>query len=499
MKEIMTMVNRDALRLPLLLLMAALIVAGCSEGEADTRELTGDTVKVEEDVSTVDYDYDYEPVETPVTLPVVSTFLADSAFSRSVRDELQLTDAELDSLMNLSNRSVQEMYARYNNESAQSRDPYSARQGGETADREIRRILGDDRGGRMMDLMRMRWRSDRGMAMGGGDSSTVSSDTAMMGSGERGERTRRSAENPAAIPDDTRLLVNIPDFRMDLYVDGELRGSWPIAIGYPEFPLPTGLRHAKTAIFNPTWTPPNESWVRASSSVEPYKTIPGGDPNNPLGIIKIPIGLPSLIHSGKSQSVIGTFGSHGCIGLTDSQMREFVKVLADATGANINDSVIAHYKKNRSTTKNIPLGGGIPVEIRYETMRVVDGKLEIYRDVYDYNTNTEELLTKTLATYGVSMSSLADTKKKEILDGLRQMALDAQGQSDKEDTQGGDTATSSQEKTEMTRSISGKKKLVFEIPGLNAEGYPARFDGSAEKKNATAATGKKGEDTTDAG
>jgi hypothetical protein len=39
---------------------------------------------------------------------------------------------------------------------------------------------------------------------------------------------------------------------MDVFKEGKLIKSYKIGIGYPEFPLPSGLRKASTIIFNPT-------------------------------------------------------------------------------------------------------------------------------------------------------------------------------------------------------------------------------------------------------
>ena len=54
------------------------------------------------------------------------------------------------------------------------------------------------------------------------------------------------------VPQGTRVVINAPAFRMDLFEDGKLTKSYKIGIGYPEFPLPTGLRIADTIIFSPT-------------------------------------------------------------------------------------------------------------------------------------------------------------------------------------------------------------------------------------------------------
>src|ERR1043166_2879462 len=49
-------------------------------------------------------------------------------------------------------------------------------------------------------------------------------------------------KGPNAVPKDTRIIVNIPAFRMDVFRDGTLLKSYKVGIGYQQFPLPTGFR-----------------------------------------------------------------------------------------------------------------------------------------------------------------------------------------------------------------------------------------------------------------
>src|SRR5438874_301806 len=84
-------------------------------------------------------------------------------------------------------------------------------------------------------------------------------------------------KGPNAVPKDTRIIVNIPAFRMDLFQDGTLIKSYKIGIGYPEFQLPRGFRKAEMIIFNPTWTPPNEPWAP-----HPGVMVAAGSRANPL-------------------------------------------------------------------------------------------------------------------------------------------------------------------------------------------------------------------------
>lgn len=267
--------------------------------------------------------------------------------------------------------------------------------------------------------------------------------------------------------------------------------SYKIGIGYPEFPLPTGLRIADTIIFSPTWTPPDEPWVESpNSKVKVGQKIEAGDKLNPLGPIKIPIGLPSLIHGGKAPAQIGSFASHGCVGLTNPQVRNFAKHLARLGGIQISDERIAEYEKNRTETRPVKLSRAVTVELRYETVTVEDGKLHIYRDVYDRGANTEDNLRNVLQAYGVTVDQLSEGQRSQVANALSQMARGASGKpvikpagsdgSDKDEVKPKNNASGN-----VTRTIKGGKEVVIEIGALRGKGYPAPVDldtGVASKK-----------------
>ena len=319
----------------------------------------------------------------------------------------------------------------------------------------------------------------------------------------------------AGIPQDKRVVVNAPAFRMDLFEDGKLIKTYKIGIGYPEFPLPAGLRKADTIIFNPTWTPPDEPWVESpGGKVKVGEKIGAGDRLNPLGPIKIPIGLPSLIHGGKAAAKLGGFASHGCVGLTNSQIQDFAKRLGQLGGTQISDKQIAEYQKNKTETRAVKLSKAVPVELRYETITVENGRLHIYRDVYDRGTNTEEHLRNVLQSYGINLDQLSGSKRAEVLRALGQMARNAVGKpvpdpsaTSKSDGAGGNSsalsstsassrkAVNSKEESKanniasgkVTRTIKGSKEAVVEIPALRGKGYPAPVDlntGVASRKAA---------------
>src|SRR5205814_2488534 len=116
------------------------------------------------------------------------------------------------------------------------------------------------------------------------------------------------------------------------------------------------------------------------------------------------------------------FASHGCVGLTTPQVQDFVKLLAPLGGAHLTDADLAKYARDKTETKQMKLAHDVPVELRYETIVVEDGKLHIYRDVYDQDSNTEEELRSVLEKYNVKLEDLSQPEQDQIFDALGQMA-----------------------------------------------------------------------------
>jgi len=228
------------------------------------------------------------------------------------------------------------------------------------------------------------------------------------------------------------------------------------------------MRQAKEIIFNPAWTPPDEPWVKGK--FEPGKKVEAGSKDNPLGPIKIPIGLPSLIHGGKNPAKLGTFASHGCVGLTNQGIEDFAQQIAQLGGSSLTPDGIKSYQKDKSKTQEMKLNDPVPVELRYETIVVDDGKIHIYRDVYELGTNTEENLRKVLNAYDVDLDQIDQNIKAQLLDALKSMAVDAHGQPvSEEDTKKPETPSKS---GKVTTTIKGKKEIVIDIPQLAGKGYP---------------------------
>ncbi len=180
-------------------------------------------------------------------------------------------------------------------------------------------------------------------------------------------------------------------------------------------------------------------------NITPGETVEAGSKLNPLGPIKIPIGLPSLIHGGKSPAKIGKFASHGCVGLTNNQVKDFALLLSKASGTELSDTTLANYLQEKEETKTVKLKETIPVELRYETIVLEDGKLHIYKDVYKQDSNSEENLRKVLEVHGARLEDLSEQQRAEIRDAL----------------------------SGKTKPAKGETGVVVDLTALSGKGYPA--------------------------
>jgi lipoprotein-anchoring transpeptidase ErfK/SrfK len=411
---------------------------------------------------------------------VLDAFFAQENFAAELKSNLQLTDEQVNKLRSIARQETARL------RESDNHDEYAGRTAAarEDAYEKSKAAIGEQKTQELIAFVNARWTGD------------------VTAPAPASVTPAAAPRDAVGVPEDRRIVVNAPAFRMDLFEGGRLIKSYKIGIGYPEFPLPTGLRKADTIIFNPTWTPPDEPWVESpGSKVKVGEKVEAGDRLNPLGPIKIPIGLPSLIHGGKAPAKLGGFASHGCVGLTSPQIQDFAKRLAQLGGTEISDEQIAGFQQNKTETRPVKLSKAVPVELRYETITVEDGKLHIYRDVYDRGTNTEENLRSVLLSYGVNLDQLSDDKRAEVMRALGQMARDAggkpateatavspagaasrKGDKSKEEPKANNTA-----RGKVTRTIKGGKEVVVEIPALLGKGYPAPVDldaGVASRKAA---------------
>lgn len=387
-----------------------------------------------------------QPDLQALTLPILDALFYEPDFAKELKAKLHLSAAKIAQLRNAAHASIREL-----GEDG-TPDTSSARAAAERYQQRIKSVIGADKARQLLQLVNERYSQGvEGLA----------------------------PTQPNFVPKDTRIVVNAPAFRMDVFEKGQLIKTYKVGIGYPEFPLPVGMRRADTVIFNPSWTPPDEPWVKGKFA--PGRKVSAADKLNPLGVIKIPIGMPSLIHGGKPLEKIGKLASHGCVGLTNKQVLDFVPIILRLGQSDLSPEAVQSLEKHKNKTKGVKLLSPVPVDLRYETIVAENGGLRIYRDVYERGTNTLENAKAVLAAYDIKYEQLSPQEQTDLETALTGMNRDAHGH----EIATADSTTQSKsgmpagklerraKKGRVTSNIKGQTDMLVPLAELQGKGYPA--------------------------
>ena len=125
-------------------------------------------------------------------------------------------------------------------------------------------------------------------------------------------------DNRHIVPElrDEGLLINLPQ-RMLYYFRGwELVAAYPVGLGKPSWPTPTGEFIVTNKVVNKAWRVPKsiQEEMRREGQIVKAEVPPG--PDNPLGKHWLGLSLTSIgIHGTLAPASIYHFQSHGCIRL----------------------------------------------------------------------------------------------------------------------------------------------------------------------------------------
>jgi len=135
------------------------------------------------------------------------------------------------------------------------------------------------------------------------------------------------------------VVINMPQTRLFVYQDGQLKKSYPVAVGKMLTQTPVGSYGVTGIVKDPTWHVPKsiqEEMRKQGKTVE--TEVPPG-PKNPLGKVFMRIGEPRLglgMHGTNAPGSVPGFRSHGCIRLKNEDALELagtIKVGAAVTMA----------------------------------------------------------------------------------------------------------------------------------------------------------------------
>jgi hypothetical protein len=213
---------------------------------------------------------------------------------------------------------------------------------------------------------------------------------------------------------DIKLTLNVPSFRLTLWQNGREVKSYWVGVGMKDYPIYIGEREATEVIWNPPWIPPASDWVGTHKGVRPGEVIRAGDPRNPLGKVKIPLGDSYLIHQAAKPTDLGNLVSHGCVRMLRSDLYDLAEKIVAARSLPVSPRQIAQAKRGTKTLV-AALDEPLHFDINYDTLVVEGGVLYIYPDVYDRHTNTVERLRDELQSSGAEASALDDETLRQML------------------------------------------------------------------------------------
>jgi hypothetical protein len=115
----------------------------------------------------------------------------------------------------------------------------------------------------------------------------------------------------------TYISIDRSSFRLRLFKRLRRVRTYGIAVGAAGHGTPAGLFRVRGKDWNPAWHVPNSAWAGSLRG----KTIPPGDPRNPLRVVFMSLGGSIGIHGTSEPWSIGTRASHGCIRMRSGDVR----------------------------------------------------------------------------------------------------------------------------------------------------------------------------------
>jgi murein L,D-transpeptidase YcbB/YkuD len=186
---------------------------------------------------------------------------------------------------------------------------------------------------------------------------------------------RVAGQNEPPLSAFTKLVVNVPAARLDVWHEGEIVRSYPVAVGARGFPTPFGEFELREITWNPWWVPPASDWARDEKA-----TPPGA--RNPMGRVKLQFSDYYYLHGTADTRSIGRAASHGCVRMRNEDALELARFLVTTTAVLVAPVLLDSLERDHKRTYRAPLDCKVPVVVRYDLAEVRDTILELYPDVY---------------------------------------------------------------------------------------------------------------------
>jgi lipoprotein-anchoring transpeptidase ErfK/SrfK len=165
-------------------------------------------------------------------------------------------------------------------------------------------------------------------------------------------------ETAAAAGPSLRITADLSQRRLFVEENDGVVKSFPIAIGLPQHPTPTGSFLIRKIVWNPSWVPPDEKWARRD------RPRAAGDPYNPMRLVKIYFRAPDYyIHGTPYVGSLGKAASHGCLRMDPVDAADVAQYVMDHGGQPRDENWFWRVIHARSQTRTVNLRNPIPMTI----------------------------------------------------------------------------------------------------------------------------------------
>lgn len=145
---------------------------------------------------------------------------------------------------------------------------------------------------------------------------------------------RTPVPDVAPVNNGFHVVINIPQQRLFLYLDGVLEKVYPVAVGKAMTQTNLGEHKIGGKAFDPTWHIPKSIQAELKDG---RTTVPPG-PQNPLGPVFVRLGDPKLglgIHGTNAPSSVPGVRSHGCVRMKSEQALDFAHTITTGSPATV--------------------------------------------------------------------------------------------------------------------------------------------------------------------
>lgn len=187
------------------------------------------------------------------------------------------------------------------------------------------------------------------------------------------------------------VVINIPQRMLFVFEGGTVVQAFPVALGRPTWPTPTGPFSILTKEIDPTWdVPVSIQREMEREGKEPLLKVPPG-PDNPLGDRWFGLSLPGVgIHGTNAPASIYHHQTHGCVRLHPDDIRTmFDRVSVGAPGEIVYQPVLlaqiagrVYVESHRDVYRRF--------SVSLETLRAAAEQLQL-TDAIDWNLTTAVL------------------------------------------------------------------------------------------------------------